>query len=143
MSRWLQAAADIKYVVKRKQYDPFNGTQYFTDEFDTVSEAYEFYKENVKNDKEWYDSYGHLDSEFKTEKPQLIEVFEIDQTGKHKLLTPEQLKRKVELQKLKMDEEQKKLSEYYHKNQEKFPDVKDINSIDKKEYIFDDGSNPF
>ena len=62
--------------VKRKQYDPFKGTQYFTDEFDTVSEAYEFYKKNVINDKEWYDSHGNLDSEFKTEKPQLMEVFE-------------------------------------------------------------------
>ena len=149
MSRWLKASAEIKYVVKRKQYDPFKGTQYFTDEFDTVSEAYEFYKKNVINDKEWYDSHGNLDSEFKTEKPQLMEVFEIDQTGEHKPLTLDQLKRKVELQQAKLErdriKQENKAREYYNTHREEFPDVEDIKDINTNEtkYIFDDGSNPF
>ena len=149
MSRWLKASAEIKYVVKRKQYDPFKGTQYFTDEFDTVSEAYEFYKKNVINDREWYDSHENLDSEFKTEKPQLIEVFEIDQTGEHEPLTLDQLKRKVELQQDKLErdriKQENKAREYYNTHRKEFPGVKDIKDINTNEtkYIFDDGSNPF
>lgn len=97
MSRWLRVAdANIKYIVNFEWFDPYKGTRRDYKYFNTLQEAWDFYKECTKNDHMWEGGPGGF-SYSSTSKPRMISIFEIDQTGKHTELASESLQKDDDL----------------------------------------------